>query len=419
MTRPQDEEEHMTINDPKAPLITDTWEVSSRIYRDPQIFAKEMSHVYGRTWVYVAHESEIPAGGDYKTAHIGLQPVIVSRSSDDGSISVMFNRCRHRGSAVCQQDFGNSNFFRCAYHGWTYNSSGKLVGVPFDDGYGEEFDKSALGLVHVAQVDTYRGFVFATLSETVPPLVEYLGNSARYLDFIADLSPEGIELSSHAHKLVFNGNWKLQIENTIDPYHFSFTHQSWLDILKERNEGKSSPWIKNVRTNEDWRGIDLEGGHAVHEFGALDAAGENAHEIAIGELIPFNLNIFPSLAFVGAHLRLVVPRDVNTTWVYLYPVFPKDADEETRTRILRDHEIFYGPSGFGSTDDIEVGFDRVTRGLEASDSPADFTLMRRGLHREQIDPETGLRVGRSSDEVPQRAYLRRWLEMMEGNNDNG
>lgn len=407
----------MSRPDSKAPLITDNWEVSSRIYRDPTIFAKEMENIYGHAWVYVAHESEIPSGGDYKTAHVGLQPVIVSRSADDGSVSVMYNRCRHRGSAVCQQEFGNSNFFRCAYHGWTYSSSGRLVGVPFDDGYGEDFDKSALGLMHVAKVASHRGFIFASLSDSVPDLAEYLGNSAKYLDYIADLSDDGIELSSNAHKLVFHGNWKLQVENTIDPYHFSFTHQSWLDILKERNEGKSSPWVKNVRTNDTWRGIDLEGGHAVHEFGPLGAK-ENAHEIAIGELIPFNLNVFPSLAFVGAHLRLVVPRDVNTTWVYLYPIFPKGADEETRSRILRDHEIFYGPSGFGSTDDIEVGFDRVTRGLEASETPADWTLMRRGLHREQIDPDTGLRVGRSSDEVPQRAYLRRWLEMMENHDGN-
>lgn len=399
----------------KEPYITDDWKVSGRIYRDPEIFEQEMDRIYGRTWVYVGHESEVADGGDYKTARIGRQPVIVSRSSDDGSLSVLFNRCRHRGSAVCQQEIGNSNYFRCAYHGWTYGSDGRLIGVPFDDGYGESFDKSQFGLVHVPRVDSYRGFIFASLSAHVPPLVDYLGNAGKYLDFIADIG-DGIELSAHAHKLVFNGNWKLQIENTIDPYHFSFTHQSWLDILKERNDGKSSPWVKNVRTNKSWRGIDLEGGHGVHEYGGLGVI-QDAHEIAIGELIPFNLNIFPSLAFVGAHLRLVVPVSVDKTYVYLYPIFPVGADEDTRSRILRDHEAFYGPSGFGSTDDIEVGFDRVTRGMSASASTEDYSLMRRGLHREELDPETGLRTGRSSDEVPQRAYLRRWLELMEDETD--
>lgn len=401
-----------SVDGAKEALITDDWHVSGRIYRDPEIFAREMTAVYGRTWVFVAHESEIPNGGDYKTAYLGRQPVIVNRGADNGAVHVMFNRCRHRGSAVCQREFGNANYFRCAYHGWTYNSAGQLTGVPFDDGYGEAFDKSAMGLVHVPRVETYRGFIFASLDSGIEPLPVYLGNARRYLDFIADINAEGPELVSHAHKLVYKGNWKLQVENTIDPYHFSFTHKSWLDILKERT-GTSSPWVKNVRTNQQWRGIDLGGGHAVHEYGSIDGETTNAHAIAIGELIPFNLNVFPSLAFVGAHLRLVVPRAVDETWVYLYPLLPKGADEQTRSRILRDHEIFYGPAGFGSADDVEVAFDRVTAGLECSASTADWTLMSRGLHREEIDETTGIRVGRSSDEVPQRAYLRRWLELME------
>lgn len=402
-----------TAHTANEPLITDDWHVSGKIYRDPAIFARELSAVYGRTWVFVAHESEIPSGGDYRTAHIGRQPVIVNRDADDGTVNVMFNRCRHRGAAVCRRESGNANFFRCAYHGWTYGSSGELTGVPFDDGYGDSFDRPAMGLVHVPRVETYRGFVFASLDPGIEPLPEYLGNARRYLDFIADIGTDGPELASGAHKLVFKGNWKLQVENTIDPYHFSFTHKSWLDILKERS-GKSSPWLKNVRTNPEWRGIDLGGGHAVHEYGSLDAGGpDNAHAIAIGELIPFNLNIFPSLAFVGAHLRLIVPRAVDETWVYLYPLLPKGADEAERSRILRDHEIFYGPSGFGSTDDVEVAFDRVTDGSQASESSADWALMSRGLDREEVDEATGVRIGRSSDEVPQRAYLRRWLELLE------
>ncbi|WP_028927593.1 aromatic ring-hydroxylating oxygenase subunit alpha [Pseudonocardia acaciae] len=400
----------------KEPLITDDWHVSGRIYRDPDIFARELAQVFAHTWVYLAHETELPAGGDYKTAYLGRQPVIVNRGADGGEINVMFNRCRHRGSAVCQREVGNAKYFRCAYHGWTYGSSGELVGVPFDDGYGDGFDKRAMGLVHVPRVESYRGFVFASLDPGIEPLPAYLGNARRYLDFIASVGDGGPELVSGAHKLVYRGNWKLQIENTIDPYHFSFTHKSWLDILKDRT-GRSSPWVKNVRTNPDWRGIDLGRGHAVHEYGRLEDAGQNAHAIAIGELIPFNLNVFPSLAFVGAHLRLVVPRAVDETWVYLYPLLPKDADDATRARILRDHEVFYGPSGFGSTDDIEVGFDRVTRGIECSASSADWALMARGLHREVVDEEAGIRIGRSSDEVPQRAYLRRWLELMEAGDE--
>lgn len=395
----------------RTSLISDDWRISGRAYRDREIFEAEMRSVFTRCWIFVAHETEVPDGGDYKTARIGRQPVIVSRSPDDGAVNVMFNRCRHRGSAVCQREYGSANHFRCAYHGWTYAANGELVGVPFADGYDDSFDKNVMGLVHVPRVDSYKGFVFACLDPDAPSLHDYLGHARRYLDFIAGIGG-GIELSAHAHKLVYQGNWKLQVENTIDPYHFSFTHKSWLDILKER--GKPSAWVKNVMSNETWRGVDLGGGHSAHEYGPLESYenGGGVANFSGGELLPFNFIVFPTLSFVGAHLRLVVPRSPDETQVFLYPMMPTAYDEEQRSEVLRNHEAFYGPSGAGSTDDIEVGFERVMQGLSATATSEDWVLMSRGLGREVVDEETGLRYGRSSDEVPQRGFYRRWDQLV-------
>lgn len=396
----------------EAPLITPDWRISGSAYRDRRIFEAEMRSVFTRCWIFVAHESEIADGGDYKTARIGRQPVIVVRAADDGAIHVMFNRCRHRASAVCQREYGNANHFRCAYHGWTYASDGQLVGVPFPDAYSAGFDKSAMGLVHVPRVESHRGFIFGCLDAEAPSLQDYLGHATRFLDFIADL-PGGIELSAHAHKLTYRGNWKLQVENTIDPYHFSFTHKSWLDILRER--GTPSAWVKNLTSNTSWRTVDLGGGHSAHEYGPLESfsAGEGVANFSAGELLPFNFIVFPTLSFVGAHLRLVVPVSESQTNVFLYPLMPKAFDEVRRAQVLRSHEAFYGSAGAGSADDIEVGFERVTSGLEASATSEDWVLMSRGLHRETVDETTGIRYGRSSDEVPQRGFYRRWLDLLE------
>jgi phenylpropionate dioxygenase-like ring-hydroxylating dioxygenase large terminal subunit len=395
-------------------LITDDWRISGRVYRDEEVFEAEMRGIFGRCWIFVAHESEIPDGGDYKVAHIGRQPVIVSRHADDGSIHVMLNRCRHRGSAVCQREFGNANHFRCSYHGWTYGSDGKLIGVPFPDAYGDDFDTSTMGLLAVPRVESYRGFLFASLDPDVVPLREYLGNATRFLDFIADL-PGGIELTARAHKLEYEGNWKLQLENTIDCYHFSFTHKSWLDILKQRGTSSPATWVSNVTKNESWRTLDLGGGHAAHEYGPLEsyAAGAEVANFSSGELLPFNFVVFPTLGFVGAQLRVVVPISATRTRVLLYPMLPRGYDEERRAEILRNHEAFYGPSGAGSADDIEVGFERVRNGLSADATDQDWVLMSRGLHREVVDEETGIRYGRSADELTQRAFYRRWLSLVE------
>lgn len=393
-------------------LIGDDWRVFGRVYRDPDVFEAEMRTVFARCWIFVAHESEIADGGDYKVARIGRQPVIVSRSADDGTINVMFNRCRHRGSAVCQREYGNANHFRCAYHGWTYGSDGRLVGVPFEDGYGDSLEKDRMGLVHVPRVESYRGFVFACLDPDAPALLDYLGHATRYLDFIADL-PGGVDLSARAHKYSFEGNWKLQVENTIDPYHFSFTHKSWLDILKDR--GTPSAWIKNLTANPDWRTVDLGGGHSAFELGRLEnhASGEGTQNFSSGELLPFNHIVFPTLSFVGAHLRLVTPIAPDRTQVQLYPLMPKGFDADRKAEVLRSHEAFYGPSGAGTTDDIEVGFERVTRGLAATATTEDWVLMSRGLDRETVDEATGIRYGRASDEVSQRGFYRRWLGLVE------
>lgn len=394
------------------PLISEDWRIAGRVYRDQSLFESEMNTVFRHCWVYVAHESEIADGGDYKLARIGTQPVVVTRGADDGDVHVMFNRCRHRGSAICQREFGNANHFRCAYHGWTYGSDGSLIGVPFADGYDDGFDKTRMGLVHVPRVDSYRGFIFACLDLDAPSLVDYLGHATRFLDFIADL-PGGIELSARAHKLTYEGNWKLQVENTIDPYHFSFTHKSWLDILRAR--GTPSDWVRNVTSNAAWRTVDLGGGHSAHEYGPLESfsAGDGVANFTAGELLPFNFIVFPTLSFVGAHLRLVIPISATRTRVLLYPIMPKAFDDAQRAQVLRSHEAFYGSAGAGSADDIEVGFERVMSGLSADATEEDWILMSRGLERETIDPDTGIRYGRSSDEVPQRGFYRRWADLVE------
>ena len=124
--------------------------VHRSIYTDPEIFELEMEH-FSRSWVYLAHISEINGPGDYKTTVIGKHSVIVSHLGD-GAVTALINRCRHRGATVCQHEVGNSRVFRCAYHSWTYANTGKLIGVPHPQAYGGDFSRDELGLVRVPRV---------------------------------------------------------------------------------------------------------------------------------------------------------------------------------------------------------------------------------------------------------------------------
>jgi len=393
----------MTSTYDPAQLITNDWRVHGSIYTDPDLFAVEQQRVFQRSWLYVAHESELREPGDYKTTFAGTQPVIVTRGADDGELHVLLNRCRHRAAMVCQNEAGNASFFRCPYHGWTYKNTGALRGITYGEGY-PDLDRSALGLVALPRVARFAGFVFASFASEGPPLDDHLGNARPYLELVSQQGPEGIRLSAGSHRLTYRGNWKLQVENTIDNYHFGFVHRSFLGVLAHRI-GQPPPIVTNILSNSEWRTIDLGNGHSVHEFGD-PRSGNNGGQL--GDL-PFNLIVFPNLCFVGAQLRHVLPKAANRTEVQLHPLLHEGHSDEHNAAILRTHEGFYGPAGMGGADDIEIAFDRVTEGLQATEH--DWLLLSRGMHREKPG-ENGTLIGHSADEVPQRAFYREWIQMM-------
>jgi phenylpropionate dioxygenase-like ring-hydroxylating dioxygenase large terminal subunit len=158
---------------------------------------------------------------------------------------------------VCRYERGNAEFFRCPYHGWTYSDRGPLIGVPFPTRYGEDFDKEKLGLVAVPRLDTYRGFIFVSLAEEGPSLIEHLGRSAEYIDKFMQASPtDKVQLSAGVSKSNFHGNWKFV---GMDGYHVNFTHKTVQDLQVRKNGNAESR--KNNTDSSPNLTVDLGGGH--------------------------------------------------------------------------------------------------------------------------------------------------------------
>jgi len=413
--------------------------VNSDIYVDPAIFERELKKIFYSTWVYVAHESEIPNAGDFVARRIGRQPVIAVRG-DDGAYRLLMNRCRHRGALICEVERGNQSHFRCFYHGWTYDNAGNLVHIPKDDAYPPDLDRDAFALTPVPRIESYRGFIFGSVNPTVGPLRDHLDLAMPKIDYMIDASPTGeLRLDAGIHKTTFRGNWKFV---GMDGYHPPVVHQSAFEIFRRNavidNGGVDSAVAqaprKTMNDSELAVSRDLGHGHVMldvvpHRVSEQDihlaatrrleggeeyiaamfdafGAARGAELIAVGG--DPHLGIFPNLQLINQHVRVVVPVAVDRTDVYLYPVRLGGVSEEMNEIRLRRHEDFYGSAGYGQPDDTEI-FERNTDGLQAVVNP--WIDLSRGRNRERVDPDGSI-VGHISDEVPQRAQLREWARMM-------
>ena len=130
--------------------LVEAGRVHRRVYADPEIFELEMERLFGRAWLFVGHESQVKAPGDFFTTYMGRQPVVVARH-EDSAIHVLNNRCGHRGTQVVGESSGNAVNFTCCYHGWKYRTDGSLHSVPLRQGYSQEIDLDdpAFGMVPV------------------------------------------------------------------------------------------------------------------------------------------------------------------------------------------------------------------------------------------------------------------------------
>jgi phenylpropionate dioxygenase-like ring-hydroxylating dioxygenase large terminal subunit len=433
----------MSANEQLAMLVQPD-RVHRSVYADPSIFELEMERVFGRAWLVLGHESQVPERGDYFTTRMGREPVIVVRR-DDRSIGVLVNRCAHRGATVCAEGRGKVERFVCPYHGWSYDRAGVLRAVPFEAGY-EKAKLASLRLRAVPRVALYRGFLFASLAESGPALEEFLGPARASFDDLVDRAPGGeLEVAGGVFKHAYNGNWKLMLENHLDGAHPAWVHASSVAIARGAPEpGKPGEEhyfdiaVRQMRQNGApdavWEATGMSATAHGHGFMG-DYHSDDRLVVGLGNPVfddyrrrliaevgekeadrilrvtLWNTVIYPNCSFMSQfrQLRIIHPIAVDRSVVYTYSFRMKQAPRQMFRDTVAFANVVNGNGSWVLTDDLEV-YERLQRGL--SSGAMEWVYIGRGHGRDAAAADGTLRGATGTSEVFIRAQMKAWLGYM-------
>ncbi len=428
--------------------------VRRELYTDPEIFELEMQRIHERVWIYCGHLSQIPKAGDYYTVQIGRQPMIMVRRSD-GGVSVLYNRCPHRGNMICGDQKGNTgDQFRCSYHAWTFHQDGRLKNIPMmESGYqGTRLmelrgrSDADCNMKPAARVEVYRGFVFASLAKDGPTLKEFLGKSIVAFDDMCDRAPEGeVEIVPNCFRVIQHSNWKLFMENQIDALHPSVTHQSTgraaheveKQIAKKAKKGEaplsyhmlSAFATVTIDKWDNFQTINYPYGHCILT-GYMGLRPQDPDTLAYDrimiakygrkrfeEIIGVNIHhvlVYPGLSVQSPlqQLRAVRPLGVDRTLTEIWHFRLKGAPEAIYRRSLAYYNLVNSPATLINADDLE-NFWKCHQGL-ASDG-GDWVSFHRHYGRD-LEKDGGVESGpgMGTSEAPMRNQMKAWTEYMRG-----
>jgi choline monooxygenase len=155
--------------------------------------------------------------GDYITSEVAGQP-IVTTCDKKGAIRSFSNVCRHRSRLVADGQ-GNASKLVCPFHGWCYDLNGRLSNAPRMRG-AEEFDKRNYRLPPI-RTEIWEGWIYVTLDDKAPPLAERFALAAE--------KTQNYRMAKYTTLFradeVRETNWKLFMENFMEPYHVQMTHE--------------------------------------------------------------------------------------------------------------------------------------------------------------------------------------------------
>lgn len=213
--------------DPSLPLAQ-ARTIPASWYCAAAIHDLERRAVFGNTWLLVGRAAQLQERGSFLTTSVAGHPILVVRDGE-GVLRAFYNVCRHRAAPLAIEPCGRVSRLRCSYHGWTYDLSGRLRGVPEFDGVAD-FCREDHGLVPLSAAE-WASWIWVHPQRAAPPLLEQLSPlPERTTDRVAGLQ----FFARREYELACN--WKVFVDNYLDGgYHVNTIHPGLAGVIDYKN----------------------------------------------------------------------------------------------------------------------------------------------------------------------------------------
>ena len=265
--------------------LDEAFTVPPAIYADPEIHELELERIFRKEWVSPGMALDIPNVGDYLTYSIAGQPIYIIRTKD-GAVKSYANVCLHRMMTLLQGK-GCTHRITCPYHGWTYDTEGKVIGAGYMAGRDPEFDKKGYRLPEI-RTEIWQGIIFVTLNNEALPVTQLLAELEPAVARFGLDNYLPVDMQDH----VWNTNWKLLTENFMEGYHLPVAHRetvgAWCPVDR-------STFPDKTHAAFTWQTFEKDENATYGR-----AHKDNTHLVGIWRYTSLMPTVFPTFMFVLA-----------------------------------------------------------------------------------------------------------------------
>ena len=288
-------------------------------YADPAVFADEQEAIFERTWFCAARSGDVAQPGQFRTAAVGRESVLIVRDRD-GGLGAFLNVCRHRGARLCLEEAGQvKRTIRCPYHAWAYELSGRLAAAP-NLVRMADINRDAYGLIRVS-LREWLGYAWVCLADEPPSFEEtVVGAVTERLGDAEQIERYRIGDLALGHRISYDvaANWKLIIENFMECYHCAAIHPELTRVLPEFAGGYAAQYYvgHGAAFSGRARGFTIDGRGG---FGTLPDVlpGQDRRYFAITVRPQVFINLVPDHVIVHRMFPLATDRTmIVCDWLF-------------------------------------------------------------------------------------------------------